>query len=172
MSGWQHWTAIAVTTLAGVLGTALTMLTLPGTWLMLLVAVGLQLWLPGLYSWWTLGVAGSVALLGEVVEFGASAMGAAKGGASKRGALGAMIGAVVGAIVGSPFFFPLGTLAGGALGAAVGTLTAERAWAKRDWTAASKAAGGAAAGRLVATVLKTAIAGGIAVLLIVASFLG
>jgi len=35
-------------------GAVLTLLTLPGTWLSVLVAVGVAFWRPELISWWTM----------------------------------------------------------------------------------------------------------------------
>lgn len=167
---WAHAGAIALVLAAALVGVVLTAITLPGTWLTVVAALGVKLWQPELFPWWVLIVAIGLALVGEAVEFGASAVGAAKGGASRRGALGAMIGSLAGAILGSPIFFPIGTILGAAIGAAVGAIIVERGSANKTWTDASKAGAGAAAGRLVATVAKTALAAGIALLVSIAVF--
>ena len=100
---------VVLMALAGVL---LTVMTLPGAWIAIAAAIGCQFWQPGLYSWWTLGAAAGLAAIGEVLELVASAMGASKAGASKKGATGAVIGSIVGAIAGS-FVVPIvGTIVG------------------------------------------------------------
>lgn len=155
---WSHVAAIAIVVIAALLGVILTLLTLPGTWVLLSAALLVKLWQPELMPWWVLAAAVLLAVVGEAIEFFASAMGAARGGASRRGAIGAIVGSVVGAVVGSPFLFPIGTIAGGVVGAAAGTMIAERGTANKTWTQATRAGSGAAAGRLVATVAKTGIA--------------
>ncbi len=155
---WSHVAAIAIVVTAALLGIVLTLLTLPGTWVLLCAATLVKLWQPELMPWWVLAAAGLLAVVGEAIEFFASALGAAKGGASRRGAIGAIVGSVVGAVVGSPFLFPIGTIAGGVVGAAAGTMIAERGTANKTWSEATRAGSGAAAGRLVATVAKTGIA--------------
>ncbi|MFA6045356.1 MAG: DUF456 domain-containing protein [Phycisphaerales bacterium] len=168
---WAHWGAATILTVVSLAGIVLTLLTLPGTWLIVLGALLIKLWQPGLLSWWVIGIAVGLAAFAELVEFGASALGAAKGGASKRGALGAVVGSVVGAIVGSLFpLFPISTIAGGVLGAGLGTFLVEKGVVARTWREAARSGGGAAAGRLVATLAKTAIACAIAILITVAGF--
>lgn len=168
---WPYWGAATILTVVSLAGIVLTLLTLPGTWLIVLGGLLIKLWQPELLSWWVIGVAIGLAALAEVVEFGASALGAAKGGASKRGALGAVVGSLVGAIVGSFFpLFPISTIAGGVVGAGLGTFLVEKGVVARTWGQAVRSGGGAAAGRLVATLTKTAIACAIAVLITVAGF--
>lgn len=144
--------------LAGLVGVALTALTLPGTWLNILVALLCWWWKPDMFSLWTIVVALLIALAAEVVEFGASALGAAKAGGSRKGQIGSLVGALVGAVVGSFVFFPIGTIVGGAIGAGAGAVMAERWWAKRAWNESAKSGRGAAIGRLLATVGKTTLA--------------
>ena len=69
---------------------------LPGTWIMLALAVLIE-WADRVYlsqgaeqtfGWWVLGVCLGLALLGEVIEFLASAVGAKTTGASTRGVVG------------------------------------------------------------------------------------
>lgn len=154
--------------LAGVLA---ALLTLPGVWLMLLVAVACQWWWGGeVYSWWTLGACVAVAIAGEVVEVVSGAVGAKKGGGSRQGAIGALIGAVLGAIVGIAIPVPVvGSLIGSVIGAGVGAVVGEMVFAKRTGLEAAKSGTGAALGRLVAVVVKTAIAAGVGVVLVVAA---
>jgi uncharacterized protein YqgC (DUF456 family) len=168
---WEQWAAGGVIVLCSLLGIALTAVTLPGVWIAAGAGAVVALWRPELISWWTVGAAFALAGLAELVEFGASAVGAAKVGGTKAGAMGSIVGTIVGAIVGAPFFFPIGTIVGGVLGAGVGALIAERGIAKRTWHESAKAGSGAAVGRFVATVLKTVIAVAIALTLSLAVFL-
>jgi hypothetical protein len=78
----------------------------------------------------------------------------------------------VGAIGGS-FAIPipvLGTIVGAAAGAGAGALLLERAGGKKTWMQSGKIGAGAAAGRLVATIIKSSLAGLIAVILSIAAF--
>ncbi|MBS0195787.1 MAG: DUF456 domain-containing protein [Planctomycetes bacterium] len=167
---WQEITAASVLTIACIAGIALAAITLPGAWIALALALLAKLWQPQMFSWWTLGAALALALLGEAVELVASAAGASKGGASKKGALGAIAGSLIGAVAGAPFIFPIGSIAGAAIGAGVGALLVERAIAERTWGQSAKAGAGAAVGRLVATMAKTAIASGVALIISVAAW--
>jgi hypothetical protein len=157
-------TALAV----GVLGGGslfLTLLTLPGNWLLLLVAVGAQAWamfagttLP--YSPWTLAALVALAVAAEVAETAMGAAGAKAGGARGRGAWGAMIGSIVGALVGTVAlaFLPLaGTLLGALAGAAVGAMAGELTYGDRDALDTVKPAAGAAIGRFAGILVKFAI---------------
>lgn len=158
------------------LGIGLVAITLPGIWLMLVFALLGQWWQHWMYqtqmfSWWTLGVCAGLALIAEIIEFAASALGAAKFGGTRWGALGAIVGTIVGAIVGSMLLlFPVGTIVGAALGAGSGALLCERHLGKRTWEQATKAGTGAAIGRLVATVVKVGVAIVVAIVLSVAAF--
>lgn len=158
-----------------VLGVGLTALTLPGIWLMLLCAGLAQWWhvwqyKTEMFSWWTLGACAALAVIAEVIEMVASALGASKFGATKTGALGAVIGAILGAIIGSFILFFVGTIVGAAVGAGVGALLIERHIKSRSWEEATKAGTGAAIGRLAATLVKVGIAVVVAVVLSVAAF--
>ena len=157
-------------TLFALAGIALAAVTLPGVWLALCAALVCNLWQPGMFSWWTLGVCAGAGALGEVIEFTASAMGAKRAGGTRAGALSALGGTLAGAIVGSFFLFPIGTVAGAVLGAGLGAMAGEKLIAKKGWHAASKIGAGAAAGRLVATIAKVAVAAGVGVALSVAAW--
>lgn len=157
-------TALAV----GVLGGGsifLTLLTLPGNWLLLLVAVGAQAWAmfagtPLPYSPWTLAALVALAVAGEVAETVMGAAGAKAGGARGRGAWGAMIGSLVGALVGTVAlaFLPLaGTLLGALAGAAVGAMAGELTYGDRGALDTVKPAVGAAVGRFAGILVKFAI---------------
>lgn len=150
-------------------GLALSLLTLPGVWLMLAAAVGAQLWHGELMSWWTLGACTALALLGEIIELLASSAGAKAAGGSKSGSLGALIGSIAGAILGTFFIPPIGTIIGAIAGAGLGAMIGEKAVAKRSWSRSSGVAAGAAAGRLVSTIAKLIIAGAVGLVLVIAA---
>lgn len=155
-----------------VIGIALTILGLPGIWLMVLAAASVEIWQRGTFSLWTIAAAMTLALLAEVVELISGALGAQKAGASKRALLGATGGGIAGALAGTVLIpIPIvGTILGGALGAAIGAAALEMTIARTDMRKASAVAAGAFAGRLVATILKAGFAAAVAVLLGVAAF--
>ena len=146
---------------------------MPGNWLIVLMA-GLCLGLApetGMVhiGWASFTAILIIAVLGELFEFAASALGANRLGGSKRGALLAIVGSITGAIVG--FFFGsiipipivgsvLASLLLGGGGAFVGTLAGER-WAGKDWDASLKIGSAAFWGRLLGTVGK-AVCGSVA----------
>ncbi|MEO1583229.1 MAG: DUF456 family protein [Planctomycetota bacterium] len=168
------WVGAIAVTVCAVLGTLLTLLTLPGTWLMLLVAIGGKLLLPELIGWPWLIAAGVLAVGGEVVEFGASAAGAKAGGAGRPGAIGALVGGLAGGIIGT-IVIPIpiaGTIIGGVIGAGVLAVLFERWKGGKNWRASSKAGAGAAAGKLASTFLKTGVAGVMGLVLTVGAFWG
>ncbi len=111
------------------LGVALTVIRLPGTWLIVVTAAGY-----GWYGDWhaisllTVGVLIGIAMVGEVGEFLASMLTAKKAGASTRAMWGAFIGGFAGMFI---FTIPLpligtiiGAVVGCFLGAVIGELTA------------------------------------------------
>ena len=138
---------------------------LPGTWILLLLAGAMQftdgLWRHGdahTFSWWTLGIAAGLALLGEALETMAGIAGAKSGGASKRGMIGALIGGIVGAIVGAGVGYGIGAIPGGFVGAALGAIVGEFSHPHMTLEKSLKPAGGAAAGRLAGTMMKLVLA--------------
>lgn len=160
-----------IVAIGALLGIVLTLLTLPGTWFAVLVAVGCELWRPELFSWWTLGAAIGVAAVAEVLEIFASAAGAGRAGGSKAAAIAAVIGSIVGAIVGSALLlFPIGTIAGAIIGAGLAAGLVERGKSGKSWRDSARVGTGAATGRFAATVVKVSLACVIAAILIVAAF--
>ena len=158
---------------ATLIGVVLTVVTLPGVWFVLIVALVCQ-WAfgePYLFDWWTLGIAAILALLGEVFEFISSAIGAKKAGGGRSGAIGSILGAVAGAIFGS-FLIPIpivGTLVGVVVGAGLGAIAFERGIAGREWSHAFRIGTSAAASRAAALIVKGILTAGIGVALAVAA---
>lgn len=156
---WDQWTAAISTPFICLIGIALTAITLPGNWLIVLWAFIIKLWQPDLVSWWSLVALVALAGVGEGLEFLASALGATKAGGTKHGAIGAMIGSLVGAIVGIVVPPPIiGSIFCAALGAAIGAVVGERYINKRSWEESGKVAAGAAIGRVIAMFAKILIA--------------
>jgi hypothetical protein len=165
----MEWVGILVAVLFALLGLlclVLVVLGLPGTWIMIGLAVGVELldhhYLPGAdpetFGWSAIAACVAVALAGELVEVGAGAAGTRAGGGSRRGMLGAMLGGLVGAIVFTPLIpIPVvGTLIGALVGTFAGAVIAERSAPEPPGaTATLKAAGGATVGRLIGTLGKT-----------------
>lgn len=146
---------------------------LPGTWLMVLLAAGIEWWQPGeyIFSSSVLIACAVLALLGEILEFSLSAAGTRQAGGSKRAAALAIVGAVVGAILGTAIPVPIvGTLVGACIGAFGGSLVGDL-WARRPLLHSVEAGRGAAIGRFWGTIVKMTIGGTIVVTLAVAAFI-
>ncbi len=139
------WAALFILTLAA--GWLLTLFALPGNWLMVAAAAVYAFFAPGeerVAIGWGLVIALVVlAVAGELLELLASALGATRGGGSKRGAvlavlfsvpgamLGAMIGTpipVIGPLVGVILFAGLGAFAGAMLGESWKGRKLEESW--------------------------------------------
>ena len=143
---------------------------LPGSWVMIFLAVLIHLaddawFLPAgtdpSWGWWAIGIAVAIALIGELIEFGAGALGAKAGGGSKRSAWGAIIGGLVGAIVLTGVIpIPiLGTLIGALIGCFLGALIGEMSGKDPKSAGESiKPAIGATLGRVLGTSCKVLIA--------------
>lgn len=167
---WDYIITASAVSLLSIGGIVLTLLTLPGMWIAIAAGVVANFVVPGMFSWWTIGACVALAGVAELLELLASAFGAAKGGASKKGAIAAVIGALIGAIAGSFFIPPIGTVVGAASGAGIGAIWAEIALNQRDFTTAAKAGAGAAIGRLIAMLLKTTFACAVAGVLVTAAW--
>jgi hypothetical protein len=153
--------------LLGVACLVVTVLGMPGNWGMVAMAI-LSAWLiePSWRShlpWSWVVTLLILALLGELVEFLASAAGVGKLGGSKRSAVlaiaGSMIGAIIGLFVGIPIPVVGGLIASvvlGGVGAGIGAALGER-WAGRQWEGSLKIASAAFWGRMLGTVGKSAV---------------
>jgi len=163
--------------LAVLAGWILTLLSLPGNWVMVAAAAIFAYLAPEEgpdISWTTVAVLGGLATLAEIIEFAAGALGAAKVGGSKRGAVLAALGSMIGAIAGALFGVPvpvIGPMVGAVLFACIGALggamLGER-WKGRDLGDSWKVGQAAFWGRLIGTLTKTAIASAMAVIIIAA----
>lgn len=145
---------------------------LPGAWIMLAAALAYDLLLPDAsISWIALGTAVVLAVVAEVLEYTLSLRYTRRYGGSRRAGWGAVLGGLAGAIIGVPVPL-LGSLLGAFAGAFLGALVAE--YSRREATAAGSArvATGALLGRVAAAAVKTALAMGIAVILIFAAWRG
>lgn len=154
----------------------LTVLQLPGNWLIVLLAA-LAAWLMPeetrfSVSWLTVGIVFGLAVIGEVLELGAGAVVAQKHGASRRAVWLALLGGFVGAVFGAgggsvvPVLGTLiGILSGGAGGAFLGAYLGET-WKGRREEQAVAVGRAVAIGRTLGVLGKMII--GVAMVLVVA----
>jgi uncharacterized protein YqgC (DUF456 family) len=140
---------------------------LPGNWAIVIIAALYAWLLPGEHAtaigWRAVGILLALAVLGEIVEFAAGAMGVSTAGGSRRGAVLAIAGSLVGGIVGLFVGLPIpvvGSLVSavlfGGLGALVGAMLGET-WKGRDFDASLEIGKAAFLGRLLGTVAKMVI---------------
>lgn len=180
----MEWIGVLVASVFALLGLGclvLVIVGLPGTWLLIGLAVAVELldhhYLDGgdpqTFGWWAIGACVAIALVGEAVEAGAGAAGTHAGGGSRRGMAGAVIGGIVGAIAFTPVIpIPiLGTLLGALIGTFVGAVIAERSAPSPPGAGATlKAASGATLGRLLGTLGKAMAATTVWAVLCVGAF--
>jgi uncharacterized protein YqgC (DUF456 family) len=163
MLDWLYYVLLLVVLITGWL---ITILSLPGLWLMV-AAAGVFAWVTndsGYVSVTTIVVLAVIALLAEIAELLAGAMGAQRAGASKRAMLGAIVGGFFGALLGTFIPIPIvGNIIGACIGCFLGALGVELGIGKSSG-AAFRVGTGAAVGRLAAIVLKLGF--GIVILLI------
>lgn len=145
-------------------GWGMTLLSLPGNWLMV-ASVSVYAWLVpaewrGDVSWGVVLVVLLLAIVGEVLETLAVAVGTARAGGSRRAALlglcGSLGGGLAGALIGVPIPI-VGPLVGAvlfaAVGAAFGAYVGE-SWKGRTANESWKVGQGAFVGRLLGTMAK------------------
>jgi uncharacterized protein YqgC (DUF456 family) len=147
----------ALLILALATGWFITMLGLPGLWLM-----ALSLALYGVATGWDIyvgwqSVAGlfALAMLAELLELLAGARGSKAAGGRKRGIFGAIVGAFIGGIVGTPLMPVIGTLVGACAGAFVGAAALE--FSDKGSQHALRVGIGAAKGRFWGTLAKLSV---------------
>lgn len=160
------WITLLVLVLA--VGWVLTVVGMPGNWLIVAAAVGYELLVPDgsarSLGWIVVAALAGLAVLGELAEFAAGALGATKAGGSIRGAALAILGSVTGGIVGLFVGVPVPVIGPvvaavlfAAMGALVGAMLGER-WAGKDWALSWRIGQGAFWGRVLGTVAKIAVA--------------
>jgi uncharacterized protein YqgC (DUF456 family) len=157
--------------LVNLLGLVLTLVGLPGNWLMVF-ATALVAWIePGLFSLWTLGGITLLALLGEFVEFFSGAAGAKRSGGTRRGSIGAILGGIIGGVLGTGMIpiAVIGTLIGMGLGAFLGAGLLELLGGQ-TMELSFRAARGAAVGRVFGFLAKFVIGIGIWLIVTVTAF--
>jgi uncharacterized protein YqgC (DUF456 family) len=128
---------------------------LPGTWLILGVAVGYAALTNEGIGWINIVLIGVLAIIGEILEFMLAGRYARKYGGSKRAGWGAIIGGMVGAFVGIPVPI-VGPMVGAFIGAFAGALLFELAGGTRAGPA-TRVATGALLGRVMAAAMKVGI---------------
>jgi len=181
----MDWSQLAIALVFALLGLGcllVVVLGLPGTWILLGLAVGVELFdggAPGgaqdpvTFGWRVIAIGAVLAAIGEGLEALATWLGAGWGGATRRGMIGALVGGIVGAIVLTPLVpVPLlgtliGALVGTFAGAVFGEWTAER---RRSTDESLRAAWAAVLGRLAGTFGKLGIGVAVWVLLVYAAF--
>jgi uncharacterized protein len=167
MSAWLYFLWAVLLVLASLVSWLTTLVMLPGNWFIVGFAALFAWLIPadcgrGI-TWTTVAVLLGLAVVGEIVEFGAGAAGAAKHGASKRGVALSMIGAIVGSVLGLTVGIQIPivgsfvmALFGGAAGAFFGAYLGE-AWKGRPEEERVAIGRGAFAGRIWGTVGKLAV---------------
>jgi hypothetical protein len=143
--------------LLDVAGLALTVMTLPGLWLML-ASAAVYGWLTrwNYIGWRTLVILLILATIAEIIEFTSSGAGAKRAGGGRAGLWGALVGALLGGLVLSFLlsFIPIiGTLVGVCVGTFLGAMIGEFATGRKI-THSMKIGLGAAKGRLFGTFIK------------------
>ena len=146
---------------------ALSIIGLPGNWL-ILVAAGVYAFLvPDEHhamAWWlAVGILLVLAILGEIVEMLAAAVGVRRHGGSRRGALLSFVGAMTGALIGLFVGLPIpvvGSIVAAVLFACVGALLGAflgEQWKGRSIDESLKVGHAAFWGRLAGTAGKMAL---------------
>ena len=171
----------AAITAAAMLSLALTIIGLPGNWVMAAIAAAMTFYAADsqvyAMSPLALGCVLALAVLGEVIETAAGAAGVKRLGGSRRAAVlaiaGSMIGAIAGLFIGSPvpvIGSVIVSLLLGGVGAAVGASLGEK-WAGRRWGEVASVGYAAFWGRLLGTVGKLVCAATIAAVVTAAAWL-
>jgi uncharacterized protein YqgC (DUF456 family) len=170
------WAALLLIVLIG--GWVLNLFGLPGNWINLAATTVYAFFAPAdqrlSIGWWIVGAVLVLAILGELVELIAGALGTAKAGGSRRSAVlaivGSFIGGIVGAIIGAPIPV-IGSLIAillfASAGALVGAMLGEW-WKGRDWEACRQVGHAAFWGRLFGTFGKFSVGAAIIFIVLVA----
>ena len=163
------------------IGLLATVFGLPGNWLIVAAAASYAFVMPADRAadigWPVLLALLLLAALGELLEFLAGALGVARGGGSRRGALMALVGSLVGAVLGAMIGVPipvigpvLAALFFASLGAMVGAMLGEHSTGRplqETWQIGKSAFWG----RLFGTLAKTTLGAVMVVVAAVAVFM-
>ena len=158
MDAFVNVTLIALLALFGVAGMVLSVLQLPGTWLIVAATAGYAWY----YDWvrisittvvWLVVIAGAA----EIVEALSGYVAGRRGGASRRAGWYGMFGGIAGALLLTVPVPIIGTIIGAAIGCFVGALVAELSQA-RGWQAGARSGMYTAVGRTMGSVFKIAAA--------------
>jgi uncharacterized protein len=164
--------------MALVAGWCMTMLSMPGNWV-IVAAVALFAWLspPDTFdiSWTVVAVLVGLAIVAELLELAASALGAKRAGGSRRGAVLAILLSIVGALGGATAgsVIPLvGNLIGAIVGAGIGALAGAmlgETWKGRSLAESWKVGQGAFWGRIFGALAKIGIGTAMFVIALIAA---
>ena len=152
---WLYYLVLFLFLLAGL---AITVMTLPGLWLMLASAAVYALITRGVYiGWSTLLILLILAAVAELIEILSSGAGAKRAGSGKAGLVGAVVGGILGGIFLSLIPIPiLSTLVGVCVGTFLGAMIGEFAAGKKI-THSALVGVSAAKGRLIGTLIKIGV---------------
>ena len=164
---WVYYLSVVLLILANLSSWCMTLLTLPGNWLI----VGFTAIFAWLFpadtgngvSWTTVGILIALAVVGEIIEAVTGAAGAAKQGGSRRSVIlsvaGAIVGSLGGAIIGLPVPIigsAIAAVFGGSIGAFAGALAGE-SWKGRSLEHGIAIGQAAFMGRILGTAGKLAV---------------
>ena len=164
MSAWLYYLLVLLLLLLNVGGWLLNLAALPGNWLIVVLAAAFSTCVhhasgDGI-TWPVVGVLVVLAIVGEVIEFAAGTVGAARSGASRRAMMLSVVGSIIGSIVGAMVGIPIpvlgsaiAALLGGAIGAGVGAAMGEE-WRGRDLDGSVQVGAAAFWGRILGTAGK------------------
>ena len=161
-AGWAGWAGVW---LLCAVGMGLSLLTLSGTWLVLLAGVLARLLGPAggeaFPGWATLAAFAGICVAVEAGEWCSSSWGIAKRGGSGAAGWMSLLGGIAGAVLGGIFIpvFVVGPLAGMLAGSFLGAFWVERRRLRRSG-AATRIAMGAVWAQLAVLVLKVAATAG------------
>ena len=161
---------VAATTMLLLLGTGwvLTLLSLPGSWLIVVSTAVYAYLVPDQWrvdiGWAIVGVVFALAVLGEIIEALAVAIGAKRAGGSKRSAFLALCGSIGGGLTGGLLGLPVPVIGpvvavvlGAAFGATGGAMLGEH-WKGRSADEGWEVGKAAFWGRLLGTLGKVGVA--------------
>ncbi len=159
--------ALFALVLALIVGWLLTLFSLPGNWLIVSALALFVFFVHDADHWhvtWTLVIIeAALAVLAEILELVAGALGAHRHGGSKRGAVLALVGSLVGAVVCAGLGLPIpvvGSIAGVILGASCGALAGAmigESWKGRAWGERWQIGQAAFWGRMLGSIAKLAL---------------